>query len=193
MIRTVSYLAILALASPAFAQDTPAAGSAPDMSKAGPWTRPVKNPDKKGVDQLFKAMQDAWMKGDVDAVAEYVDFPVVMQTDDSKGEAHQMLATRDQWVSMMKSMSMPKEPKPKLSHKHQVTFLSETLAVAIEDTSMSAPKKAKWKSMSVLTKKDGAWKIKEMAQAGWGDMAPAQTAAEKAHQPTNTLPPAPPR
>ena len=43
--------------------------------------------------------------------------------------------------------------------------------------------KGKWKSMSVLTLKDGKWKFKEMSEAGWGDMkppaAPSATAAKK--------------
>jgi uncharacterized protein (TIGR02246 family) len=194
MIKTVTYLGILALSTPAFAQDPAPAGAPADMSKAGPWTRQVKNQDKKGVDQLFKSMEEAWKKGDVEAVADLVDFPVIMVTDDSKGEEKHLLATREQWVSMMKSMTnMPKDQMPKMSHKHQVTFLSETLAVAIEDTSVSGKMKAKWKSMSVLTQRDGKWKVKEMAQAGWGDVTPAQTAAEKPRQPTNTLPPSPPR
>jgi ketosteroid isomerase-like protein len=202
MIRTVAYLGVLALATPAFAQEAqpgtqpaPAAG-ATDMSKHGPWTRPVKNPDKKGVDQLFKTMEEAWKKGDVNAVAEHIDFPVIMLTDDSKGEVKQTLASREQWLSMMKSMdmNMPKDQMPKMSHKHNVTFLSDTLAVAIEDTKMSGKMKGNWKSMSVLTKRDGQWKVKQMTQAGWGDMQmPTDTAAEKGRQPTNVLPPIPTR
>ncbi len=207
MIRTVTYLGILALAAPALAQEPAApagaadtakgaaedmARGATDMTKHGPWTRMVKNPDKKGVDQLFKDMEAAWKTGDVEAVAELVDFPVIMLTDDSKGEPKHLLATREQWVSMMKSMNMPKDEMPKMSHKHQVTFLSDTLAVAIEETSVSGKMKGKWNSMSVLTQRDGRWKVKEMAQAGWGDMPAARTAAEKARQPTTTLPPPPP-
>jgi ketosteroid isomerase-like protein len=189
MIRTFAYVGMLALAAPAFAQDTPPAAGTTDMTKHGPWTRPVTKEDKKGVDQLFKAMNEAWKKGDVEAVAEHIDFPVIMLTDNSKGEVQHYNATRDQWVAMMKSMNMPKDEALKFSHKKDVHFLSDTLAVAIEDTKVSGKMKGKWKSMSVLTQRDGQWKVKEMSQAGWGDMRPPQTAAERPRTPTNTLPP----
>src|SRR5207249_3432282 len=66
----------------------PAAGAAgmPDMTKMGPLSRKVTKEDKKGVDELYKKSEEAWKKGDVNALAELVDFPVIMLSDDSKGE-----------------------------------------------------------------------------------------------------------
>ena len=185
MIRILSYVGVLALASPALAQDTPAGG---DMTKMGPMSRPVTKPDKKGVDALYKAMEEGWKKGDVESLAENVDFPVIMLSDNSKGEVQWFSATRDQWIGIMKPMaSMPKD-NVKMSHKHQVHFLSDTLAIAIEDNGMSMGKvKGKWKGMSVLTLKDGKWKFKEMAEAGWGDMKPPEM-AEKTRTPATTVP-----
>jgi ketosteroid isomerase-like protein len=198
MIRTLSYVAILALAAPALAQQPqqPAgqpAGQQPseaaaDMTRYGPWTRPVTKQDKKGIDQLYKAMEDAWKKGDVEALANNIDFPVIMLSDNSRGEARHFEATREEWIGFMKPfVTAPKEGM-KMSHKHNVHFLSDTLAVSIEDNSVSGKMNAKWKSMSVLNKKGDVWKVKEMSEAGWGDMTPTDTASEKPRQPTNTLP-----
>jgi ketosteroid isomerase-like protein len=196
MIRMLSYVGILALAAPALAQETqPAApqqgqpaATAPDMTRYGPLTRQVTKQDKKGIDQLYKAMEDAWKKGDVEALADNIDFPVIMLSDNSKGEPKYFEASREQWIGFMKPMvAMPKDDM-KMSHKYTVHFLSDTLAVTIDDNAMSGKTKGKWKSMSVLTQKDGRWKIKEMSEAGWGDLTPTETAAEKARTPTNTLP-----
>jgi hypothetical protein len=183
MTKLASCLAVLLVGTVAQAQDkaappsAPAAG-APDMTKMGPMSRPVTKEDKKGVDEAFKAMQAAFKAGDVNAAADLVDFPVIMLSDDSKGNAVSMNVNREQWVALMKPMAdgMPKDMK--MSHKHATTFLSDTLAVAIADEGMQLGKvKGKWKSMSVLTQKDGKWKFKQMAEAGWGDMPPPAAAA----------------
>src|SRR5262245_13395695 len=156
MTRIVLCVSTLMLAAPALAQEKPAAPATaagmPDMTKMGPMSRPVTKEDRKGVDELYKTMEEAWKKGDVETLADHVDFPVIMLTDDSMGVAKHFNATREQWVAIMKPMAtgMPKEMK--MSHKHTVHFLSDTLAVAIEDNRMSKGKmQGKWKGMSVVT------------------------------------------
>ena len=100
-----------------------------------------------------------------------------MLSDDSKGEVKHFAATREQWIEMMKPMmtGMPKDMKMK--HKHTAHFLSDTLAVVHRGDQHDQGKiKGNWKGMAVLTLKDGKWKFKEMAEAGWGDMKPPTTA-----------------
>ena len=63
------------------------AGGMPDMTKMGPLSRAVTKQDKKGIDDLYKAFEDAMMKGDVAAAADLCDFPIIMLSDDSKGVA----------------------------------------------------------------------------------------------------------
>jgi len=129
--------------------------------------------DKKGVDALFKSAEEAWKKGDVNALADLCDFPVIMLSDDSKGEVKYFSTTREQWTGMMQQFvsGMPKDmPPPK--HKQTPYFLSDDLAVAIEEHSMTGKMKGSWKAMSVLTLRDGKWKFKQMAEAGWGDLKP---------------------
>jgi hypothetical protein len=178
---TITSLIVLGLSAVAVADDkaaAPAAG-APDMTKVGPMSRKVTKEDKKGVDALFKSVEDSMKKGDVNAFADLVDFPVIMLSDDSKGQVQHFAASREQFIDMMKpmmGMPMPKDFK----HKHTAHFLSDDLAVAVEENSGTMGKeKGKWKAMSVLTLKDGKWKFKEMAEAGWGDMKPSGASTAK--------------
>jgi hypothetical protein len=186
MIKTViCSLSMLALAGSAYAQE-PAAGAAPagapDMTKVGPMSKPVtkEKDDKKGVDDLYKAMEEAWKKGDVNALAENVDFPVIMMSDDSAGKTGHFEASREQWMGLMKGFveNMPKDMK--MTHKHTAHFLSDDLGVVVEEMSMAMGKvKGKWKTFSVVTNHDGKWKLKQMAEAGWGDMKPPAGPAAK--------------
>ena len=181
---TICSLLALGLSAVAVADDkaAPPAGGMPDMSKVGPMSRKVTKEDKKGVDELYKASKECMMKADVNAMADLVDFPVIMLSDDSKGEVKHFSATRDVWVTMMKPFfdNMPKDVK--MDQKHTAHFLSDDLAVAIEENTISGKMKAKWKSTSILTLRDGKWKFKQMAEAGWGDMklpAGAKTASNE--------------
>ena len=183
-------LAMVAVSQVALAQDKAAPppasppGAAPgmDMSKVGPMSRPVTKEDKKGIEEFFKASDEAWRTGNLDALLELMDFPLIMMSDDSKGAVGHYSANKEQWAQMMRPMlaGMPKDMK--LKQKRTPTFLSDTLAVVVEETSMSLGKvKGKWKGFCVLNKKeDGKWKVKQMAEAGWGDIKPpgAQAAAK---------------
>ena len=163
---------------PAAPAAAPPAGM-PDMTKVGPLSRKVTKEDKKGVDELYKNFEEAMHKGDATALADLVDFPVIMLSDDSKGQAQHFNATKEQFLEIFKPfLGMPK-PKD-MKHKHTANFLSDDLAVTIEENSGSmGPVKGKWKAMSVVTLKDGKWKFKELAEAGWGDMKPPSTTAKK--------------
>ena len=178
-------------AAPSPAAPGAGAGGAPDMTKVGPLSRPVTKQDKKGIDDLYKAFEDAMMKGDVNAAADLCDFPVIMLSDDSKGVAKSFNASREQWLGLFGPMATNRPKDVKMSGKHTPTFLSDTLAVAIEQNSMSMGKmKGKWNGMAVLTQVDGKWKFKQMAEAGWGDM-PAPAAAASAGAPAPGMAKAP--
>jgi hypothetical protein len=186
-------LGVLLLSRAAFAVDPAPAAAAPaaaapsgmpDMSKMGPMSRPVTKPDKKGVDDLYKTFEAAMMKGDANAAADLVDFPVIMLSDDSKGVVKHFEATREQWLGIMSPFITNPPKDMKHSSKHAPTFLSDTLAVSVETTTMTMGKvKGKWSSMSVLTVVDGKWKFKEMSEAGWGDMPSSAPPAPTATKP----------
>jgi hypothetical protein len=185
MTRTIiSSLIVLGLSAVAVADDKPAAPPAAaggiDWTKMGPMSRRVTKEDKKGVEATYKAVDDCMKTADVNAFADLVDFPVIMLSDDSKGQVQHFQASREQFIELMKPMftGMPKDMKVK--HKQTPHFLSDDLAVSIEETEMSMGKmKGKWKGMSVLTLKDGKWKFKELSEAGWGDMKLPSATAKK--------------
>lgn len=156
-------------------------GEPMDMTKVGPLSRKVTTPDRNGVEALIRASDKAWMSGDVQAVAELHDFPVHMSTDDSKGEFKGEEWSRDQFVEMMGEM-VSKTPRD-ITFKHKLTphFLSDTLAVVVDEPTMMKgnTKLGTFKSVAVVVKKDGRWLFKEGLEAGWGDMANQQAGAAK--------------
>ena len=177
-------LALCALATPALAQekkDTPPAGAsaaAPDMSKMGPWSRKPTNEarTKKDVDAFFKEEDALMKKRDFDGMLARMDFPVYMLTDDSKGVPMAKLYTREEYVKEMKGFwdNMPKDMK--VTHKPTVTVLSDSLVSVTDDFNMQmGGKKMSGRNQAFLVKRDGQWKWKQMAEAGWGDAAQAGT------------------
>jgi len=173
MLKTSLVIALLSFSTAALATD------APDMSKMGPWTRPVKMKDEKGIDALYKSAEEAIKKQDVEGSAALHDFPVIMVTDNSKGEVSAAPWTKEMFVNEMTPMfaaPMPKEMKHEC--KRQVHFLSETLAVVVENHKQTMGKQSSsWVASSTVVNKDGKWLFKSAAEAGWGgDM---KTAAAK--------------
>jgi hypothetical protein len=148
------------------------------MSKVGPTTRKVtkEKDDKKGIEAAFKAADDAMKKGDINAYAALADFPITMITDDSAGNATVSPADHDAFVKMMgPAMNMPKDMK--MSAKHNISLLSDNLAVVVDENTMTMGKvKATWKSEEVMVQKDGKWLFKTMTEAGWGDLMKAGAA-----------------
>ena len=141
-----------------------------DMTKMGPMSRPVTKEDKSGVEQLCHTMEAAWKSADVNAVADKIDFPVIMLSDDQTGTEKHVELNREQFISLMKPFVMKPPPDLKMSSKLNTIFLSDTLAVVISDDSMTMGKvKGKWKGVNVVVKKGDGWKVKQMMEAGWGD------------------------
>src|SRR5215831_6309337 len=118
----------LCLAAPIFAEEVKP-GTMPDMKKMGPESRWPKNEKKtKGeLSTFYKEWTALWEKGDLNGVADMVDFPVIMMTDDSKGKFGMMQATREQWTAMMAPfVEMMKTVKDlKLTHKETCQVFSD--------------------------------------------------------------------
>lgn len=149
----------------------------PDMTKMGPLSRKVTKPDKQGIEALYKASDQVWMKGDIQAAAALHDFPVYMATDDSHGMVYGDQWSKQQFVQMMGDAAshMPKD----ISYKHKLTphFLSDTLAVVIDDVTMMQGNKnlGSFKSAALVVNKGGRWLFKGGMEAGWGNMSSEQT------------------
>lgn len=146
-----------------------------DMTKMGPWTRKPTNEGKtKKEIQAFIKEEDKVMKsGDMEASLNRIDFPFFMATDNSKGEPYGQPWSREQYVEMMKPFYEQTPKDLKVTHKPTITVLSDSLALVVDDFSMTSGGKTRaGKNTSLLIKKDGEWKWKMSAEAGWGDADP---------------------
>lgn len=159
-------------------------GSAPAQDPMASWVPPkVKNAakDKQEIQALFRSMEAAMRTGDLDAAAALVDFPVTMVTDDSKGEAMGEAWDRDRWTEVMKPFYAKPMKDMKVTHKPDIFLLSDSLATVDDTTTMTmGGKSLTSRNSMLLVRKDGKWRVKAMAEGGWGDMmatAPQGTAS----------------
>lgn len=190
-------LACCLFAVSAFAQGAvkaePAKGADP---AAGPQWKPrhvAAKPDKKGIEEMYKAMEEAMKAGNMEACAAHIDFPVMMMTDTAGGVPSTAMLDKATWVaSMTKSMAdMPKDIK--MGKKTKITFMTDSLAFVEEDNDMAIGKnKDKWVSGAIVELKDGKWVAKGMIEGGWGDLmpkeAPKPAAVEPAKAPAKVEP-----
>ena len=172
-------LLVALVPSLAFTQEKPAGTSSTDPM-AG-WVPPkLKNEakDKQEIQGVYKAMEAAGRKGDLEAAAGLVDFPVTMLTDDSKGQGMGEAWSREQWTQVMTPFYAKPMKDVKVTHKQSVFLMSDSLA-AVNDvaTVAHAGKTITTRSTALLVRRDGEWRIKAMAEGGWGDMKPPEGSA----------------
>ncbi len=138
------------------------------------WVQPkVRNEakDKKEITALFQAMEAAGKRGDIDAAAALVDFPVLMATDNSKGEGMAETWTREEWIQRMKPFYGKPMPEMKMTHKPSIFLLSDSLASVNDVATMkTADKSVTMRNNTLVIRRDGKWYVKAMAEGGWGDM-----------------------
>jgi hypothetical protein len=148
----------------------------PDDPMAGWVPRKVTNEakDKKEIMALLQKMEAAGMKGDLDAALALVDFPVLMATDDSKGEAMGEAWSREQWIQVMRPFYDKPMKGMKVTHKPTIFLLSDSLASVDDVVTMTMGKKTvTMRNTSLLIRRNGEWLLKVMAEPGWGDMMAA--------------------
>lgn len=161
------------------AEEPPAARTAgpaadPAADPMGGWVPPkVKNAakDKQEITALIKAMESAARTGDLDAAVALVDFPVMMMTDDSKGEAMGEPWSREEWLEVMKPFYEQPMKDMKITHKPSIFLVSDSLASVDDVSTMKMGGKTITSRNSMfLIRRDGKWRVKGMAEGGWGDM-----------------------
>jgi hypothetical protein len=193
MTRLAAALALLTLSLPALAAEDepkPPAGGDP-MAGWAPRKVAREAQDKKEIEALLKAMDDAGKKGDLDAAVALVDFPVLMVTDDSKGQARGETWTKEQWVKVMQPFFKP-NPDMKMTHHHTIFLVTDSLATVDDQGTMTmGPKKIASRSSTLLIRKDGKWRVKSMIEGGWGDAMSAPQAADQEKAPAQGAPDAP--
>lgn len=180
-------LASFAFVPAGFAADQPASSSKDPMAGWVPRKITKEQQDKKEIAALFKAMHEAGKNGDLNAAAALVDYPVLMVTDDSKGEATADSWTRERWMEVMAPFYKPM-PGMKMTDKPTIFLLTDSLASVDNQWTMTmGNKKTTGRSSSLVVRKDGQWRIKSMAEGGWGDMMKEKPAtASEPTEPSGT-------
>jgi len=168
--RVVLLLAI-ATALPARSEEQAAAGADP----AAAWKPPTvmhADRDRREIASLMKRMEEAGAKGDVQAAAALMDFPVLMVTDTAKGEAVAGSWSREQWIEMMTPFYAKPMPAGTVSHgKPVIVLVSDSLAtVGAPWTMKMGTRTVSGTSAMLLVRTGGAWKVKSSIEGGWGDM-----------------------
>ena len=172
--RSLTFPMLLALAAPALAADAQPGSGDPMAAWKQPKVR-AEEKDKKEIHALFGKMEAAGKKGDLEAAMALVDFPVLMVTDDSKGEAMGDAWTKEQWTEVMKPFySKPMDAK--MTHKANIFVVTDSLAVATDTWTMTTGgKTTSGRSSTLFIRRGGEWRIKAMMEGGWGEMpAPGQ-------------------
>jgi hypothetical protein len=163
--------ASLALAPQGLAEDPPAAGADPMAA----WTPPVVKNDKKDrqeIEALLRKMEADGTRGDIEAAAARIDFPVLMVTDNAKGEGGGEAWSREQWMQVMKPFyAKPMPAGTQTQGKRTIVLVTDSLALVGAGWTMAmGPKKVSGTSGLLLVRKGGEWKAKAMVEGGWGDM-----------------------
>ena len=139
------------------------------------------------IQALFRAMESAAKKGDLDAAAALVDFPVMMMTDDSKGQAKGEAWDREKWTEVMRPFYEKPMKDVKVTHKPTVFLLSDSLA-SVDDvcTMTKGGKPTTSRNSMFVIRTDGRWRLKAMAEGGWGGVMgeTPQATAHSAHEPS---------
>jgi uncharacterized protein (TIGR02246 family) len=137
--------------------------------------------DKEEIHALLHAMEAAGKNGDLDAAAGLVDFPVTMITDDSKGEAKGETWDRERWTEVMRPFYAKPMKDLKVTHKPNVFLLSDSLASVNDVATMThGGKTVTARSSMTLIRREGKWRVKTMAEGGWGDVMAARASTETA-------------
>lgn len=181
-VRRALAAAALLVALPVPADGAGAAHADPADPTAG-WSPPrVKHEgrDQQEIHRFFVKMEDAARKGDLAAASALIDFPVLMVTDDSKGEATSVSWDRERWEKEMAPFYAKPMPIPS-SHTPTVFLVTDSLAMVGDRwTLVSGKRKLTGRNATLLVRKDGAWKAKAMVEGGWGDVPSAADAAPAA-------------
>jgi hypothetical protein len=180
MTRIPLAVTLFVLAAPALGQGTDSAS--PGADPMAGWKPPKvmkEQADKKEIMAFFRKMEDAGKKGDLEAAAALIDFPVLMATDDSKGEAQTGSWTKEKWTQVMAPFYKPM-PEMKVTHKPTIFLITDSLASVDDVSTMTMGKKnITTRSNMLLVRVGGDWRVKSMVEGGWGDAMKAPANGEQ--------------
>jgi hypothetical protein len=168
MIRSHLLAALLAALLPALAAAAPAAGPASRVP------RPPKNEAKAKaeIQEMYLGFIDAGERGDAEAAAALIDFPLVVASDGAKGEGLGASWTRERWLATLAPSYDAPDKDAKVSRKAIVFVVSDVLAtVNLTTTTEKAGKKKVERSGAIVVRNADEWRIKALVESGWLDVA----------------------
>ena len=146
---------VLAGSALAAEPNPPAASSADPMAAWRPPKVAHEAKDRQEILALFAKMEQAGRKADLDAAAALVDFPVLMVTDDSRGEAYGEPWSREQWMEAMR----PFYEKPmdmRVQHRPTISVLTDSLATVVDHATFTlGGRTVTTRTSSLLVRKGG--------------------------------------
>jgi hypothetical protein len=186
MKRFALAVSLLALTGQAFAagEEKTASGGDPMEGWAPPKVKNEKT-DRQEILALFKAMETAEKKGDLNAAASLVDFPVLMVTDDAKGQAASGTWDREKWTKVMEPFYKHPMPGVKVTHKASIFMISDSLASVDDQATITHGNKTiRARNSTLVVRKDGRWFVKAMVEGGWGDVMKKEQPASATEETT---------
>ena len=186
MTGSVRLVALLALAVPLAALAQGSSSAPPSTKQAAPaggdpmaaWDprKPSAAQEKQArqeIQGVLNKMEQGNKKGDMEAVAALIDFPVLMLTDNKAGNGVGGPWSEEQWRKQMGPMFEHPMPDMAMKHGTKIDVITPALASVTDDWTFTMGKTKKTgRSAMLLVRKDGAWKVKSMVEGGWGDMGP---------------------
>jgi uncharacterized protein (TIGR02246 family) len=170
----IRHLLLAALLLPSLAAGAPAAAPPAVTGPASRVPRTVRDEAKakKEIQELFLGLDDAGERGDADAAAALLDFPLLVATDGAAGEASGSPWSRERWLETMAPVYDVPLKNARITHKAQVFLVSDSLAtVNLITTVTKAGKSTVEKSAAIVIRRDGEWRIKARVESGWSDVA----------------------
>jgi hypothetical protein len=114
-------------------------------------------------------------RNDTEAMADMALFPLVVMTNDSRGEC-----VAQEWdrSTFIQAMDMAAPGSVEIDNQRRPVFLNSHLAVVVTDSTVTADGQTQhMRYVDVMAKAGGEWRFKSMIQAGWGDMLTQYLAA----------------
>lgn len=169
-IRTLFWLILLS-SSTAFAQTPPPplAGAKLEAPR-DVWTpSAVSKEDRRGLTRLAKEVEHAWEDRHLDDATAHMKFPVLMVTDDGKGQTLAEPWTRERYLRVMGDLinALPSDAKLSTT-KRRFQFVTNALATVHEEKQLvSGKKKTRWRTTWVCVLEGDAWRIASIIEGGF--------------------------
>ena len=157
----------LACATPAAERGGAEAGALPGWAPRVPERE---EQDRREVEALLAALEQADAAGSAEAVAALLEFPLLMVTDDRRGVAVATTWSRQRWIEAMGPISGPL-PGVEVRHRASIFVLSDALAVVCDDQTVTRRGRSlPGRAALVVVRTSAGWRVKAILEAGWGEM-----------------------